>query len=68
MFNEQRFSVLNLEISSIEEVENVWAMISPKQAGLSPVKRVARGSYYVSPKSRFIKIIKIIFISEANQA
>ena len=53
LYNEQRFSVLDLEISALEEVENIWAMISPRQAGLSPVKRVAIGSYYVSPRSRY---------------
>ena len=56
LYNETRFSVVDLEITSVqEEVENVWAMISPKQAGLSSVKRVAIGSYYVSPKSRYKK-------------
>ena len=35
--------------------KNTWALITPKQAGLSFVKRVAIGSYYVSPRSRHKK-------------
>ena len=58
LYNENRFSVLDLEIPSMVEVENVWGLITPKQAGQSfgsalNFKRIAVGSYYVSPKSRY---------------
>ena len=76
LFNENRFSVQDLEIPAPIEVENVWAMITPKQAGLSfgpylNVKRIAIGSYYISPKSRHKKetidhIIDTIHTLRAN--
>ena len=60
VFNEKRFTVVDLDIPSLEEIENVWALITPKQGGQSfgpglNVKRIAVGSYYISPKSRHKK-------------
>ena len=41
-----------MEIPAPVEIENTWALITPKQAGLSSgpmnVKRIAVGSYYIS--------------------
>ena len=60
LFNESKFSVLDLNIPAPQEVENVWALFTPKQAGLSfgpymNVKRIAVASYYISPRSRHKK-------------
>ena len=33
LHNEKRFSVLDLDIPSLDEIENVWALMTPKQAG-----------------------------------
>ena len=56
IYNENRFSFHNLEIPAVEEIECVWALCTPKQAGLysggQKVKRIAVGSYYVSPRAR----------------
>ena len=56
VYNENRFVVQDLEIPAPVEIENTWALITPKQAGLSSgpmnVKRIAVGSYYISPRSR----------------
>ena len=54
IFNENRFSVSNLEVPAPEEIESCWALFVPKSQDSGPmkVKRIAVGSYYVSPKSR----------------
>ena len=54
IFNENKFSVSNLEVSAPEEIESCWALFVPKSpgGGSMKVKRIAVGSYYVSPKSR----------------
>ena len=56
LYNEHRFSVLDLDIPGPQEVENVWAMFTPKHLGPDMrVKRIAVGSYYISPRSRHKK-------------
>ena len=57
-YNEKKFSVLDLKIPAPSEVENIWAIFTPKEGSLSfgpnhNVKRIAVGSYYVSPRSRY---------------
>ena len=53
IYNENRFCVSNLEIPAQEEIESCWALFTPKQNNNSmKVKRIAVGSYYVSPRSR----------------
>ena len=55
IYNENRFSVEDLEIPGQTEIENVWALVTPKQAGVGSsvnIKRIAVASYYISPKSR----------------
>ena len=56
IYNENRFEVQDLEIPAPAEIENVWALVTPKQAGVGlgsmNVKRIAVASYYISPKSR----------------
>ena len=54
MYNEGRFSVTDLDIETPDEIESVWALFTPKSDNLNnlKVKRIAVGSFYVSPKSR----------------
>ena len=55
LYHENRFSVTNLEIAAPEEIESCWAMFVPKSSSNGhnqKVKRIAVGSYYVSPRSR----------------
>ena len=54
IFNESRFSVSSLEVDVPEEVESVWALMTPKSDDRKnlKVKRIAVGSFYISPKSR----------------
>ena len=54
LYNETRFSVDNLKIEAPDGVECVWALFTPKAIDLNTakVKRIAVGSYYVSPRSR----------------
>ena len=54
IFNENRFSVLSLVVEFPEDVESVWALFTPKSDDRKnmKVKRIAVGSFYVSPKSR----------------
>ena len=46
------FSVTNLEIAAPEEIESCWALVVPKSSSNLRIKRIAVGSYYVSPRSR----------------
>jgi hypothetical protein len=56
IFNENRFSVSNLEVTAPLEVENCWALFTPKcQDRNLKVKRIAVGSYYISPRSKHKK-------------
>ena len=43
-----------MEVPAPEEIESCWALFVPKSQDSGPmkVKRIAVGSYYVSPKSR----------------
>ena len=53
IYNENRFSVLKLDITAPEEIESCWALFTPKcQDNNLKVKRIAVGSYYISPRSR----------------
>ena len=52
LYNESRFSVTNLEIAAPEEIESCWALVVPKSSSNLRIKRIAVGSYYVSPRSR----------------
>ena len=55
LFNEARFSVTDLDIEAPEGVESVWALFTPKSDDFQnlKVKRIAVGSFYISPKSRY---------------
>ena len=54
VYNETRFSVTDLEIEAAIEIESVWSLLTPKllDNNTAKVKRIAVGSYYVSPRSR----------------
>lgn len=56
IFNENRYHFEELvDISIDENVENVWALCTPKaELSLvgSRVKRIAVGSYYISPRNQ----------------
>ena len=56
IYKDTRFSIEDLEVPSLTEIENVWALATPKHSdtGMN-FKRIAIGSYYVSPKSRHKK-------------
>ena len=52
VYNDSRFKVENLEIEAVAGVEAVWALFTPRvSTTLSKVKRIAVGSFYVSPNS-----------------
>ena len=55
IYNENRFLVSDLKISAPAEIENCWALLIPKQQDTNKmkVKRIAVGSYYVSPRSKY---------------
>ena len=54
IYNENRFLVSDLQIPAPAEIENCWALLLPKQQDTNKmkVKRIAVGSYYVSPRSK----------------
>ena len=54
VYNENWFSVSNLEIPAPDEIESCWALFTPKclNSNQLKVKRIAVESYYVSPRSR----------------
>ena len=54
IFNENRFSVTELEITIPDGIESCWALAVPKCGNnyQSLVRRIAIGSYYVSPRSK----------------
>ena len=55
VYNETKFSVLDLKIEAPDGVESVWALLTPKSSELNMlgVKRIAVGSFYVSPRSQY---------------
>lgn len=55
IYSENRFSVTDLEITApAADIENCWALLVPKyQDSKMKVKRIAIGSYYVSPRSKY---------------
>ena len=55
MYSENRFSVTNLQISAQQDIECCWALFVPKSQGdcKMKVKKIAIGSYYIAPKSKF---------------
>ena len=64
VFNQARFKVEKANIEAPEEVEAVWAVLTPRaDTRCSKVKRIAVGSIYVSPNSRF-KVATIDHIIE----
>ena len=78
IFNESKFSVTSLQISSIEEIETCWALVVPKcKSQKVKVKRLAIGAYYISPRSKYkqqviehiietIHIIRARYCNEVN--
>ena len=54
VYNENRLSVSDLEIPAPDEIESCWALFTPTRLSSNQlkVKRIAVGSYYVSPHSR----------------
>ena len=55
IYNENRFAFEDLEVPADVDMECVWALCTPKQTLVQngqTVKRIAIGSYYVSPKAR----------------
>ena len=55
IYNETRFSVNSLDIQVPNGVECVWALFTPKSSDLKmlKVKRIAVGSFYISPRSQY---------------
>ena len=53
VFNENRFSVKNLEIQAIDEIETCWALVVPDKSQKVKTKRLAVGAYYISPRSKY---------------
>ena len=52
IYNDVRFKVDSLEVEVASGVEAVWALFTPKASTtMSKVKRIAVGSFYVSPRS-----------------
>ena len=52
VFNEVKFKVENLNIDTEYGVESVWALLTPRvNTARSKIKRIAVGSFYVSPNS-----------------
>ena len=53
IFNQTRFTVSKLDVQVPEHIEACWALAVPKLTDYKmKVKRIAIGSYYVSPRSR----------------
>ena len=54
LYNEKRFAVTLLDLQIPDGVEGVWALFSPNSSNdvNMKVKRIAAGSFYISPKSR----------------
>ena len=54
IYNDNRYKVSNLEIPVPEGVEAAWALFTPVGNNVhSKVKRIAVGTFYVSPKSAY---------------
>ena len=54
IYNDNRYKVSNLELSVPEGVEAAWALFTPVCNTVhSKVKRIAVGTFYVSPKSAY---------------
>ena len=53
IFNEVRFKVEEVKVDKEEDIESVWAMMTPRQLdhNLQRVKRVCIGSIYIAPRS-----------------
>ena len=51
IYNESRFSFVNLHVPTSSDIECVWALCTPKHT-YHNVKRIAVGGYYVSPRAR----------------
>ena len=69
IYNETRFSVKQLDINSSNEIENCWALFTPKSENndLLKIRRIAVGSYYVSPRSRHKQEVIEHIISTIHQ-
>ena len=53
LYNSKRFDVTEIEVEAPNEVETVWAMFIPNQTFAHlKVKKIAVGSYYISPQSK----------------
>ena len=53
VYNTHRFIVDRLDLEPVPGVEAVWALFSPRQSdNKSTVKRIAVGSFYISPNSK----------------
>ena len=53
VYHETRFLVADLHVSTPDGVESCWALFTPKNTSNMKVKRIAVGSYYISPRSRY---------------
>ena len=52
VYNQSRFKVEKLNVDTVDGVEAVWALFTPRvNTTMSKVKRIAVGSFYVSPRS-----------------
>ena len=68
IYNETRFSVKQLDINSSNEIENCWALFTPKSENNNLLKiRRTVGSYYVSPRSRHKQEVIEHIISTIHQ-
>ena len=64
VFNQTRFKVEKVDIETPEGVEAIWALLTPRaDTTKSRVKRIAVGSLYVSPNSKY-KVATIDHIIE----
>ena len=54
IYTDKRYKVEKIDVDKAEGVEAVWAMFTPRENNnKSRIKRIAVGSFYVSPNSKF---------------
>ena len=53
IFNEVKYKVEQVRVDTLEDIESVWAILTPRQLdhNLQRVKRICIGSIYIAPRS-----------------
>ena len=53
IYNEVKFKVEGVKVDTEDEIESVWAIMTPRQLdhNLKRVKRICIGSIYIAPRS-----------------